>query len=60
METVDSTRRALKERIKSLELENRQYNPRFFATQEGNAKGGSFRGGSRRFSCRPTWSPTDA
>ena len=59
METADSTRRALKERIKSLELENRQYNPRFFATQEGNAKGGSFRGGSRRSSSRQTQSPND-
>ena len=48
METTNITRRALKERIKSLELENCQYDPRFFASQEGNTEGGSSRGGSRR------------
>ena len=48
METVDFTRRALEERIKSLELENRQYDPRFFASQEGNTEGGSSKGGTRR------------
>ena len=29
MEAVDATRRTLKERIRSLELENREYDPRF-------------------------------
>ena len=29
METADTTRRTLKERIRSLKLENRQYDPRF-------------------------------
>ena len=28
METVDATRRTLEERIRSLELENRQYDPK--------------------------------
>ncbi|KAK9996765.1 hypothetical protein SO802_021451 [Lithocarpus litseifolius] len=50
METTDATRRALDERIKSLELENHKYNPRFFSSQEGNTKGGSSRGGLRRSS----------
>ena len=59
METADSTRRALEERIKSLELENRQYDPRFFASPEGNTEGGSSRGGSRRSSRRWTQSPND-
>ena len=59
METVDFTRRALEERIKSLELENRQYDPCFFASQEGNTEGGSSRGGSRRSLRRRTWSPND-
>ena len=44
----------------SLELENRQYDPRFFASQEGNTEGGSSRGGSRRSSHRRTQSPNDA
>ena len=43
METADSSRKALEESIRSLELENRQYGPRFFASQEGNTKGGSSR-----------------
>ena len=59
METADTTRRTLKERIKSLKLENRQYDPRFFASQEGNTEGGSFRGGSRRSLRRQTRSPND-
>ena len=59
METADFTRRALEERIKSLELENRQYNPHFFSSQEGNTEGGSFRGGSRRSSRRRTQGPND-
>ena len=60
METTNSIRRALEERITNLELENRQYDPRFFASQEGNIEGGSSRGGSRRSSCRQTQSPNDA
>ena len=60
METADVARGTLEERIRSLELENRQYDPCFFASHEENTEGGSFRGGSRRLSCRPTWSPTDA
>ena len=59
METADTTRRTLKERIKSLELENRQYDPCFFVSQEGNTEGGSSRGGSRRSSRRRTQSPND-
>ena len=60
MEIADSTKRALEERIKSLELENRQYDPCFLASREGNTEGGSSRGGSKRFSCRRTRSPNDA
>ena len=41
MEAADTTRRTLKERIRSLELENHQYDPRFFTSQEGDTKGGS-------------------
>ena len=59
METVDAARRTLEERIRSLELENHKYDPRFFANQEGNTEGGSFRGGSRRSSRRQTQSPND-
>ena len=59
MEAADSTRRTLKERIKSLELENRQYDPQFFTSQEGNTEGGSSRGGLRRSSSRQTRSPND-
>ena len=50
METAGTTRRTLEERIKSLKLENRQYDPCFFASYEGNTEGGSSRGGSRRSS----------
>ena len=60
METADAARRTLEERIKSLELENHQYDPLFFASQEGNTEGGSSRGGSKRSSRRRTRSPTDA
>ena len=60
METADATRRTLEERIRSLELENCQYDPHFFSSQEGNTKGGSSRGGSRRSSRRWTQSPNDA
>ena len=59
METADTSRRALEERIRSLELENRQYDPHFFASQEGNTEGGSSRGGLRRSSRRRTLSPND-
>ena len=59
METTNTTRRTLEERIKNLKLENCQYDPHFFASQEGNTEGGSFRGGSRRSSCRQTQSPND-
>ena len=57
METANTTRRALEERIRSLELQNRQYDPSFFTSQEGNTEGGSSRGGSRRSSHRHTRSP---
>jgi len=57
METVDNTRRTLEERIRNLELENCQYNPRYFLSQEGNTEDGSSRGGSRRSSHRQTQSP---
>ena len=48
METADAARRTLEEKIRSLELENRQYDPRFFTSREENIEGGSSRGGSRR------------
>ena len=60
METADTTRKTLEERIKSFELENRQYNPLFFASQEGNIEGGSSKGGSKRSSHKQTRSPNDA
>ena len=59
METTDAARRTLEETIWSLELENRQYDSFFFASQEGNTEGGSSRDGSRRSSCRCTRSPND-
>ena len=59
MEIADTTRRTLKERIKSLKLENRQYDPRFFASQEGNTKADSSKGRSRKSSHRQTQSPND-
>ena len=59
METADATIRALEERTRSLELENRQYDHRFFSSQEGNTEDGSSRGGSRRSSHKQTWSPND-
>ena len=45
METANAARRTLEERIRSLELENRQYDPHFFASWEENIEGGSSRGG---------------
>ena len=60
MEIANSTRRALEERIRSLELENRQYDPCFFVSQEGNTVVGSSRGGLRRSLRRRTRSPNDA
>ena len=59
MEAADSARRTLDDRIRNLALENRQYDPRFYVSQEGNTKGGSSRGGSRRSSHRRTRSPID-
>ena len=59
MEAVDSARRALEEGIIDLELDNRQYDPRFYASQEGNTEGSSSRGRSRRSSRRRTRSPND-
>ena len=59
MEITDAARRTLEETIRSLKLENRQYDPLFFASQEGNTEGGSSRDGSRRSSCRCTQSPND-
>ena len=59
MEAADSARRTLEDRIRNLELENRQYDPRFYAIQEANTEGGSFRGGSRRSSHRWAKSPND-
>ena len=60
METADNTRRILEERIRNLKLENRQYDPHFFSSQEGNTEGGSSRGGSKRSSRKWTQSPNDA
>ena len=60
MEIADAAKRTLEERIRSLEFENRQHDPRFFISQEGNTEGGSSKGGSRRFSRRRNWSPNDA
>ena len=59
MEITDAARRTLEETIRSLKLENRQYDSRFFASQEGNTEGGSSRGRTRRSSRRQTWSPSD-
>ena len=59
MALADANRRSLEERIRNLELENRQQESQFYASQEGNVKGGSSRGGSRS-SCRRTRSPNDA
>ena len=59
METTNFTRRALEERIRSLELENCQYDPSFFSSQDGNIEGGSSRSGSRRSLRRRTQSPND-
>ncbi|KAK9993247.1 hypothetical protein SO802_022950 [Lithocarpus litseifolius] len=39
MEAADATRRTLEERTRSLELANRQYDPHFFSSQEGNTEG---------------------
>ena len=47
---ADSTRRSLEERIRTLELENRQHDPRFYASQKGYTEGDFSRGGSRRSS----------
>ena len=43
MEIADAAKRTLEERIRSLEFENRQYDPRFFTSQEGNTEDGSSR-----------------
>ena len=59
MEIAETNRRVLEERIRSLELQNHQYDPSFFTSQEGNTEGGSSRGGSRRSSHRHTRSPND-
>ena len=59
MEVADSARRTLEDKIRNLELENYQYDPRFYASQEGNTEGSSSRGGSRRTSRRWTQSPND-
>ena len=53
MEAADSVRRTLKDRIRNLKLENHQDDPRFYESQEENTEGDSFRGRSRRSSCRP-------
>ena len=59
METIDAARRTLEERIRNIELENCQYDPHFFANQEGNTEGGSSRGESKRSSHRQTRSLND-
>ena len=59
MEIAETNRRVLEERIRSLELQNHQYDPSFFTSQEGNTDGGSSRGGSRRSLHRHTRSPND-
>ena len=56
----DANTISLEERIRNLELQNRQQESRFYASQEGDAEGGSFRGGSRRSSHRRTQSLNDA
>ena len=43
MEMADFDRRTLEDRIINLELENRQNDPRFYASQEGNTEGSSSR-----------------
>ncbi|KAL0015605.1 hypothetical protein SO802_002674 [Lithocarpus litseifolius] len=54
VEVADSARRTLEDRNRNLELENRQYDPRFYASQEGNTEGSSSRVGLRRSSRRQT------
>ena len=60
MEIADAAKRTIEDMIRSLKLENRQYDPLFLASQEGNTEGGFSRGGSRRSSHRRTQSPNDA
>ena len=59
MAMADSTRRSLKERIRTLELENRQHDPRSYASQKGYTECDFSRGGSRRSSQKQTRSPND-
>ena len=60
MALADANTRSLEERIGNLELQNRQQESRFYASQEGDTEGGFSRGGLRRFSRRQTQSPNDA
>ena len=57
---TDANTRSLEERIINPELQNRQQESQFYASQEGDIEGGSSRGGSRRSSRRRTRSPNDA
>ena len=59
MAAAEYTKSTLEERIRNLKLENCQYDPSFYASQEGNIEGGSSRGGSRRSSRRRTRSLND-
>ena len=52
MAAAEYTKSTLEERIRNLKLENCQYDPSFYASQEGNTEGGSFIGGLRRSSRR--------
>ena len=52
--------RSLEERIKNLELQNRQQESWFYASPEGDTEDGSSRGGSKRSSSRRTRSPNEA
>ena len=58
MADVNTT--SLEERIRNLELQNRQQESWFYASQEGDTEGGSSRGGSGRSSRKQARSPNDA
>jgi len=62
MANVDDNTRASEERIKNLEFQGRKQEPQLHTNQEqqGNAEGGSSRGGPKISSCQWTWSPNDA
>ena len=60
MAIADANTRSLEERIKNLEFHNRQEESQLYASQEGDTKGGSSRGASRRSFRKQTRSPNNA